>query len=214
MKILNLYAGIGGNRKHWDGDKHDITAVEWDEDKAQVYQDYFPKDKVVETDAHEYLKQNYSKFDFVWASPPCPTHSKIRNEAGVGRGQNEPVYPDMNLYQEVIFLQRIKRSPGVDFNGDYVVENVNPDYTPLIRAQKTQRHLFWSNFTVPEVSIKSDNINTGTLEELQQHHGFDLSSYDIDHKKKVKMLRNCVHPKIGKQILKSRNKKQATLNSL
>lgn len=29
MKILNLYAGIGGNRKLWtpNGDEHDITAV-------------------------------------------------------------------------------------------------------------------------------------------------------------------------------------------
>lgn len=27
MKILNLYAGIGGNRKLW-GNEHDITAVE------------------------------------------------------------------------------------------------------------------------------------------------------------------------------------------
>ena len=27
MKILNLYAGIGGNRKLW-GDEHEITAVE------------------------------------------------------------------------------------------------------------------------------------------------------------------------------------------
>ena len=27
LKILNLYAGIGGNRKLW-GNEHDITAVE------------------------------------------------------------------------------------------------------------------------------------------------------------------------------------------
>jgi len=29
MKILNLYAGIGGNRKLW-GDQHQVTAVEYD----------------------------------------------------------------------------------------------------------------------------------------------------------------------------------------
>lgn len=33
MKILNLYAGIGGNRKLW-GDTHDITAVEFRDDIA------------------------------------------------------------------------------------------------------------------------------------------------------------------------------------
>ena len=27
MKILNLYSGIGGNRKLW-GDEHEVTAVE------------------------------------------------------------------------------------------------------------------------------------------------------------------------------------------
>ena len=35
-KILNLYAGIGGNRKLW-GDEHEITAVEYDEATADVY---------------------------------------------------------------------------------------------------------------------------------------------------------------------------------
>lgn len=29
MKILNLYCGIGGNRKLW-GDEHEITAVEFE----------------------------------------------------------------------------------------------------------------------------------------------------------------------------------------
>lgn len=214
LKILNLYAGIGGNRKHWNGEKHDITAVEWDKTKAEVYSHYFPKDNVVVEDAHAYLKENYSKYDFIWSSPPCPTHSKIRNEAGVGRGQNKPVYPDMNLYEEIIFLRRISRSPGVDFNGKYVVENVIPDYEVLINAQKTQRHLFWANFDVPDVDIDKDNINTGTLEELQRHHGFDLSAYDISHKKKVKMLRNCVHPKIGKAIFQARNTKQTKIGEI
>jgi hypothetical protein len=31
LKILNLFAGIGGNRSLW-GNKHEITAVEFDPD--------------------------------------------------------------------------------------------------------------------------------------------------------------------------------------
>jgi DNA (cytosine-5)-methyltransferase 1 len=62
-KVLNLYAGIGGNRKLWDD--VDVTAVEWDEDKAEVYRDHFPNDTVVVTDAHEYLKEHYNEFDFI-----------------------------------------------------------------------------------------------------------------------------------------------------
>lgn len=34
MKILNLYAGIGGNRKLW-GDQHEITAVELNREIAE-----------------------------------------------------------------------------------------------------------------------------------------------------------------------------------
>jgi len=73
-KVLNLYAGIGGNRKLWED--VDVTAVEWDEDIAEVYQENFPNDNVVVDDAHEYLKNNYRDFDFIWSSPPCPTHSR------------------------------------------------------------------------------------------------------------------------------------------
>ena len=73
MKILNLYAGIGGNRKLW-GDDHDITAVELNPKIAQIYQDFFPKDKMVVTDAHQYLLEHFEKYDFIWSSPPCQRH--------------------------------------------------------------------------------------------------------------------------------------------
>lgn len=55
MKILNLYAGIGGNRKLW-GSRHQVTAVEKNEEIASIYKDMFPCDQVVVGDAHEYLK--------------------------------------------------------------------------------------------------------------------------------------------------------------
>lgn len=36
MKILNCYAGIGGNRRLW-GNEHDITAVELNSEIANIY---------------------------------------------------------------------------------------------------------------------------------------------------------------------------------
>ena len=45
MKVLNLYAGIGGNRKLWED--VEVTAVEWDPKIAEIYQDFFPDDTVV-----------------------------------------------------------------------------------------------------------------------------------------------------------------------
>jgi DNA (cytosine-5)-methyltransferase 1 len=49
MKILNLYAGIGGNRRRWDG--HEVTAVEYDPAIAEVYKALYPNDTVVVGDA-------------------------------------------------------------------------------------------------------------------------------------------------------------------
>ena len=76
MKILNLYAGIGGNRKLWRD--VDVTAVENDLQIANVYMDFFPDDTMVVGDAHQYLIDNFYKFDFIWSSPPCQTHSSFR----------------------------------------------------------------------------------------------------------------------------------------
>lgn len=76
MKILNLYAGIGGNRKLWDelGD-FDITAIEYKPEIAKIYQDFFPKDKVIVADAHQYLLDHFAEFDFIWSSPPPAHHT-------------------------------------------------------------------------------------------------------------------------------------------
>lgn len=64
MKILNLYAGIGGNRKLW-GEDNEVTAIEYDENIAKIYQENFPNDKVIVTDAHEYLLEHFREFDFI-----------------------------------------------------------------------------------------------------------------------------------------------------
>ena len=70
MKILNLYAGIGGNRRLW-GD-HDVTAVEMDAAIADVYKTRYPNDTVVVGDAVVFLEAHYANYDFIWSSPPCP----------------------------------------------------------------------------------------------------------------------------------------------
>ena len=120
MKILNLYAGIGGNRKLW-GEKHKITAVEYDENIAAIYKDLYPNDNVIVADAHDYLLQNFKNYDFIWSSPPCPSHSSFRQNIGVRYRNVKPIYPDMKLYEEIIFLQ-------YNFDKLWVVENVVPYY--------------------------------------------------------------------------------------
>ena len=103
MKILNLYAGIGGNRKLWEDVQ--VAAVEINSDIAEIYSDFFPKDEIIIGDAHQYLLDNHYKYDFIWSSPPCQTHSQIRYNLGVKNRGTKPVYPDMKLYEEILVLQ-------------------------------------------------------------------------------------------------------------
>lgn len=106
-KILNLYACLGGNRAKWDevakeaSIEIEVTSVELDPELAILYQERFPNDIVIVADAHQYLLDHYKEFDFIWSSPPCPTHSKSRFAR---RETTTPEYPDMKLYQEILFL--------------------------------------------------------------------------------------------------------------
>jgi len=198
MKILNLYAGIGGNRKLW-GDDHEITAIEHDTKIAKIYQDFFPNDTVIVADAHEYLLQHFQEFDFIWSSPPCPSHSSFRKNFSMNVGA-KAIYPDMKLYEEILLLQGY-------FKGNWVVENVKSWYKPLIEPILLQRHYFWANFEIPEKKFEKDGIGlTGgrnqheneQVKNLQNKTGFDLTGLKGN---KRTMLRNCVNPEVGKYIL-------------
>jgi DNA (cytosine-5)-methyltransferase 1 len=209
MKILNLYAGIGGNRKLWHGDIQ-VTAVEYDEEIAAIYKEHFPNDIVVIGDAHQYLLDHYSEFDFIWSSFPCTTHTRMNVNFNLVR------FPDLGLYEEIIFLNHF-------FKGKFCVENVIPYYDlilPDVPVQQYQRHLFWANFKIkttdkrnPPKQIqnvvaqktkkKRKYLVTGEIAGIktnQPHFGFDLSGVNLKTRKD-KILRNCVDPEIGKMIL-------------
>ena len=195
MKILNLYACLGGNRYKW-GDDHDITAVEWDEELARLYQYRFPKDKVIVADAHQYLLAHYKEFDFIWSSPPCPSHSRI-NISQYTRDNWTPRYPDMALYQEVIFLDNY-------YKGQYVVENVIPFYEPLIPAKKRGRHLYWCNFRLPNILSKRKNPDLSRtknlIDAMSEFHDYDFRKYK-GKQRMNKIARNLVDYEAGKTIL-------------
>jgi len=193
MKILNLYSGIGGNRKLW-GDEHEVTAVEHKPDIAAIYQDFFPKDRVVVADAHQYLLEHYKEFDFIWSSPPCPSHSKARFAFGVHGGKVEAIYPDMTLWQEIILLKH-------HFDGKYCVENVIAYYKSLIPCMEFAGHRFWTNFPVaPYDAIHNyDRDHDSPMEALQKKKGFDLSNYKLKNKRVI--LKNCVEPVVARHIL-------------
>ena len=191
MKVLNLYAGVGGNRKLWNGVK--VTAVEINQSIANAYADMFPQDNVVVGDAHQYLLEHYKDFDFIWASPPCQTHSRLRT-AGVYAGKTHAVYPDMKLYQEIIFLQFYARC-------DWVVENVIPFYKPLIKPSFTiQRHHYWSNKFIFAQNFDHDGIDMESVSGMEKKFGIDLRKYKFEGMNKRQILRNCANPELGLYI--------------
>lgn len=193
MKILNLYAGIGGNRKLW-GDNHEVTAVENDEDIAKVYNELFPNDVVFAGhDAHDYLIKMFNAYDFIWSSPPCPSHSRMRTSLV----KSPHVYPDMKLYEEIIFLKHFCKVP-------WVVENVIPYYEPLIKPTVTiDRHHFWSNFNIPPLELPRNykgRVTDQPKEVLAKEYGIVLPE---GTKNQRKLLRNAVRPEVGLHILES-----------
>lgn len=198
MKILNLYAGLGGNRKLWPSNC-EIISVEKDYKIAKAYQHNFPEDTVVISDAHEFLLNNYKDFDFIWASPPCQSHSKM-----IRSGRNRKArYADMKLYEEILFLKH-------NFKGLWVVENVIPFYEPLIEYQKIGRHVFWSNFEIPKIEEpKFKNFmtrqNASDKQALMDWLGihYDGNIYYEGNHCVTQVLRNCVHPLIGKAVFEA-----------
>lgn len=194
MRVLNLYACLGGNRYKWTD--CEVTAVELDPELARMYQERFPNDTVIIADAHQYLLDHYHEFDFIWSSTPCPSHSRARFWSSSNLDTaTKPIYPDMNLYQEVLFLQHY-------FKGKYTVENVIPYYEPLIPAQKRGRHLYWTNFTLPQIlSNRTIQISAGDDEvsRLCEFHDYDFRQYKGEQRID-KIARNLVDYEAGLTI--------------
>ncbi len=190
IKVCNLYPGAGGNRKLWKDVK--VVAVENNPKIAGIYMDFFPQDKMIIGDAHQYLLEHFEEYDFIWSSPPCPSHSHIRKELAVeAKGQNKPIYPDMKLYEEILLLKGY-------FKGKWCVENVIGWYKPLIPPQERDNHYFWTNFHIGYFP-QGSREHHGGIEDLMRVKGFDLTDYKGVDKRRI--LRNCVNPYLGLHIL-------------
>ena len=200
MKILNLYAGIGGYRKLWANCS--VTAVELDPKIAAVYQQFYPNDTVVVGNAHAYLEEHYSEFEFIWSSPPCPTHGQYRYNVGFRAKGYKAVFPDMQLYEEIIFLKHY-------FSGLHCVENTKPYYEPLIAPSVVlSRHLFWSNFEIRQAEFGAKHIRTkNKISDFET----DISNTNISNKRQV--LRNCVDSELGLYIFEEMQTARASLNA-
>ena len=110
----------------------------------------------------------------------------------------------LNLDQEIIFLDTF-------FKGKYCIENVKPYYEPLIPAKQRDRHLYWTNFNIPNVlsNRKAPNMNMNTkskglIEKFLDFH--DIKDLVVNYKgkqSKGKIARNLVDYEAGKTIFET-----------
>ena len=194
-RVLNLYCGLGGNRQKWTD--CEVVAVEGNEKIAALYQKLNPDDEVILGDAHEFLRQNHSDYDYIWSSPPCQSHSRIVKATRHSLQR----YPDLRLYEEIIFLQNFSKAA-------WVVENVMPYYKPLITPTSViGRHLFWASYpfevmdapSPPNFINRTDMAGKKALQDWLGIH-FDENIYYEGNHCPAQVLRNCVHPDIGLDI--------------
>jgi DNA (cytosine-5)-methyltransferase 1 len=215
IKILNLYACLGGNRYKWNeiSENIHVTAVELDKSLCDLYAQRFPNDTVINADAHEFLLKHFKEFDFIWTSPPCPTHSRAAYGSRLSEKDIcknfEVVYPDLKLYEEILLLQYY-------FKGKFCVENVIPFYEPLILPQIRGRHAYWTNFKLPsQLNERKDLLGLigggskmykgkklSAFEQLCLLHEIDLTNYN-GPQDKIKIARNLVDYEAGKTIFET-----------
>ena len=104
----------------------------------------------------------------------------------------------MKLYEEIIFLQHY-------FKGKYVVENVIPYYKPMIDAKKRGRHLYWTNFNLPnKLNDRHFRISQekNELKSLCKFHDYNFKNY-AGKQPIVKIGRNLVDYEAGKTIFET-----------
>lgn len=183
ISLLNTFAGLGGNTELLDREKYEVTHIENVDKRIEYLKKTFPQDTVIKADAYDFILNNIMKYDIVWASPPCPSHSNARwgNRRYDGFTY---VYPDFKMYSLIALLTRARKYEH------WVVENVRPYYKPLFEPTAVVgRHCIWSNKAIKSRKFPADGIN-----EIKADKENGLS---------VKDLRDKMNPTVGQYIIES-----------
>ena len=120
------------------------------------------------------------------------------------------LYQERFPNEEIILLKNVSNGQTPRFKGKFVVENVIPYYEPLIPAHKRHRHLYWTNFNLPNILTtrkvligeSKKNVISNELNNLCEFHDYDFNKYK-GKQSKTKMARNLVDYEAGKTILET-----------
>jgi len=195
LRILDLFCGLGGVAKGFQrwldehGVEYEYTAVDINKEVLKVHKYLNPKSQVVLRDAYSFTNDELKEFDFIWASPPCQSHSR----AQVMWKRRKP---DMRLYDLIKQLLRV--------NKPFVVENVIPYYEPPIKPNyRIDRHFLWTNIKQPLFIDKLSRtpLHEMSISQLAEFHGIPLKYLKLlKHTDKRQVLRNMVNPKLSYKL--------------
>ncbi len=224
IKILDLFCGLGGVARGFQeyliekNIKFEYYAVDIDFKILLTHKILNPKSITIKKDAYSLRDEELKEYDFIWASPPCETHSHLNFYNWNNPKKFKP--PDMRLYKLIKRLHIL--------NIPFIVENVKPYYKPPIKpCTKIGRHILWSNISLKPFKVNLPNNFTNVKDDVKRladYHELDIT---IAHKiKKIlgisktkAVLRDMVHWRIAykiaeqviPQILKGKLLKQTIL---
>ncbi|MCE4607314.1 MAG: DNA cytosine methyltransferase [Desulfurococcales archaeon] len=198
IKILDLFAGMGGVAKGIQGylDKlgldYEYIAVDIDPIVLKLHKEFNPKSIVIRRDAYSFTVDELMQYDFIWASPPCQSHSKLN---AIRKRFN----PDHRLWYLIHRLYNTYRP--------FVVENVQLYYKPLFKPKtKIGRHLFWSNLPITDkcsIHLPYKELKMMNIHDLIEYHKVPTKILiGVSYMRKRKYLRNMVHYSISYCIMK------------
>ena len=166
LKILDLFCGLGGVARGFqtflieNGIDFEYYAIDVDDRILKAHKVLNPRSIVIKRDAYSFSDEELCNYDFIWASPPCETHSIV----GTWR-RKISVDPDMRLYELIDRLY--------DLGKPFVVENVKPYYKPPIRpTSRANRHVLWSNLEIPPIKVNLPTFTSvkNKIDTLARYH--------------------------------------------
>ncbi|MCE7740456.1 MAG: DNA cytosine methyltransferase [Candidatus Heimdallarchaeota archaeon] len=194
FKVLDLFAGVGGTAKgiqtflQEKNIPFQYVAVENDPETIKAHLKLNPDSEIEFRDAYLTSIKDY---DFIWASPPCTSHSQLNMY--MNRKQ-----PDMRLWSLITRLQQ-QQIP-------FIVENVEPYYRePIPHTLELGRHRFWSNKPIIPFEVPKMPKDWGWMgiPDWEKFHEINtrVTKFIKDPLKRRQLLRNIVHWTISYRII-------------
>jgi len=200
IKILDLFCGLGGVAKGFQSYlrqrniKFEYYAIDVDGRILLAHKILNPDSIVIRRDAYSFTDDELKQYDFIWASPPCETHSNLN----LYNRKNLETFkkPDMRLWKLI--------SRFYSLGKPFVVENVKPYYGALIKpTARVGRHFLWSNLHIKDIDfdgVKFMDIKDDVDKLMEFHEVPKKVKFVLKYSKLRDALRDMMYWKLAYSV--------------